>query len=184
MDKFTATSGSLAHCQRRLFASCSLVAVLEERNRAALREFKRKQNLPSGMMIEALIARVRLEPLSIATEVKLRTVRMLSTGDKEREFAVEFTGDPSLFDFSPDPLQDEIPEEFSSEEWHLKLGETLHRPFGEVFRSELILMAESEHPTVEIDLVRGLVERQTKALRAAEVTLRADLQGPPSKLLH
>lgn len=162
--------------QRRLFSRINLSVYLREQRDLALRQFARGasgEGLDS--LVERTYGRFQADFLWLIEEPKLQKVRELSDGSKEFEFASDFEGDPVLWECSPNPIDDHLPDDCEYSKWFFPPGETMQRPYGEIFRNQLILRSDDELDAKALEDISALVAWQEVLVLKANKELKKEL---------
>jgi len=182
--QFEIFSGSMFDHQRRLFTRVNLSAILQQGTDLALRQFARgSRDSHNSSLVECIYERFECAPLRLSDDVKIEKTSELSNGKSEFQFAAKFVGDPILWDCSPTPVEDVLPDDCNFSDWFLPPGETLQRPYGEIYRGHLILVQAGEDPEAGLQVIRDiialqslLVDRSNRALQE-QLTLLAEISS-------
>ncbi|OBX18818.1 hypothetical protein A9995_09650 [Erythrobacter sp. QSSC1-22B] len=169
-------SGSLGFHQRRLFSQLNLSSYLQHRNDLALRQFNegcREADL--NLLVERTHERFGSVPLWLDDEVVLQSNWNLSDGSQEFQFGIKFSGDALFWECSPDPVHDRLPEGSEFSNWFLPPGETMERPYGEIYRDNLVLIAREEPQASDLEKIRTLIAWQTVIIEKSNKQLEIEL---------
>jgi hypothetical protein len=177
MHKFPITQHpSLLLYHRRLFTRLDLQSVIAHWNELACRQFVQGKGEGDPLLLgERILERFAIEPLQLH-EVELK--ECIQSGDNAPAFlfAVRFSGEAFLWDCSPSPIKDKLPPGSTFTEWHLPPGETLLRPYGEIFRDELFMLAtDPETSSDAIFEIFDLIALQREVLANSAATLALQL---------
>lgn len=163
--------------QERLFSRLVLHQVLDLIEMRAIDELEREKGAGKDeLLVERLLERHALEPLKISRKVEWVGSFTFPHGETEHLFSAGFSGAPLLWHLSPSPLQDVLPEGYDLTMWYLDPGETLQRPYGEVFRDRLLIGRESRSAAIEaIAEIGSLIERQGEIITSRAESLETEL---------
>ncbi|MXO94062.1 hypothetical protein GRI62_10660 [Erythrobacter arachoides] len=161
-DKIKVDFGSQFLFQRRLFTQLNLSSVLDQRFALAISQFA-EGSLKGDItdLFDRICYRFLSEPLWLSDQIRLQKSWEVSNGSMEYQFAISFTGDALFWDCSPDEIHDVLPSRCRYDDWHLPPGETMQRPYGEVFRGKLIMISSQHIEEVDLAPIRELLKQQS-----------------------
>lgn len=164
-------------CQYRLFCTLNLSSYLRDRGDLALRQFARAAAAEKdlNLLVERTHERFQTAPLWLEDKPTLNKARDLSDGSYELTYGWDFGGDTILWECSPSPIDDVLPDNCVYSDWFMSPGCTMKRPWGEVFRNQLILLSSAELEASLLDEIRGFVEWQGVIAKRANKQLEAEL---------
>lgn len=175
-NEFEIFSGSEIFSQRRLFAGLNLSVLLEQRAQLCLQQFARaRADCDRNVLAERLYERFICEPLALEGELRSKRQWDLSNGMQEVEFSAPFSGDPILWECSPTPIDDVLPDGCDFGDWFLPPGETLQRPYGEVFRGQIILIRSASAPNEGVESISAIIKQQGVLIEQSNAALKAHI---------
>ena len=168
--------GSGRAMNRRLFAKLNLNTYLAERGELALRQFARGST--EGVLaalVEQIHERFAVDPLWLVGEPELVSSWELSDGSKEFEYSIEYYGDPFLWECSPHPIDDELPEGGQYTTWDAPPGYTMRRPLGEPTFGHLLMVLPHEFKADTLDEIRAFIAWQEAIINKTNHKLQTEL---------
>lgn len=163
--------------QERLFSRLQLGQVFELLHAQARDQFERvKGKGDIDLIVERVLERHRVQPLHLSREIEWVNSFTQPGGEIEHQFAVKFSGTSFLWHLSPSPDGDGLPAGQELNHWYLPHGETLRRPYGEIFGDRLLVVAESMSAPLEtIDEINSIIAQQRGIIAIKELALERDL---------